>query len=151
MAISNGDIRPVLRNLCMMLKPEGFLQWGETDINSPLLESVSPDSAYLKLNDALSAAYGGTHDHTWIPRLKEIFIESGMTNVEQEHMGMGKPELRTYFANLNVWSYQEHVGQMRSDAVTDLWKQCEKERAHKGVEALWDNTIAIGRKPKESA
>ncbi|KAF2649437.1 hypothetical protein K491DRAFT_721664 [Lophiostoma macrostomum CBS 122681] len=89
--LRDGNPVPMLQNLLKMLKPGGYLQWGEWDFTSweVMRTSVAPS----KSNDELeqireyTSTLGGTKSGpgfismSWIARLHETFKQHGLEDV----------------------------------------------------------------------
>lgn len=98
--ISNGDPRPVSRSALKLLKPGGFLQWNETDTDSP---DAPAGSAWFKLTQIFKSR-NKKHDSAWIPKLDHIFHELGLEQVVKDQRLPQHGFRRYWFDNFAVVS-----------------------------------------------
>ncbi|KAI1496242.1 S-adenosyl-L-methionine-dependent methyltransferase [Biscogniauxia marginata] len=82
----NDDIQPVLKNLVRLLKPGGYLQWGDPDISSFRIEKTDPKNKDDALTKLVNMFQG--HDArlrpTWVSDLPRHFSEAGLEDVESD-------------------------------------------------------------------
>ncbi|KAI0201102.1 UMTA methyltransferase family protein [Astrocystis sublimbata] len=81
----NDEIPRVVARLFSLLKPGGYLQWGEPDLESLRFDTTTPEVK----TDNLRALFGllSVQDPrlkpTWIDRLDNLFTETGFVEVER--------------------------------------------------------------------
>ncbi|KAI1262493.1 S-adenosyl-L-methionine-dependent methyltransferase [Xylariaceae sp. FL1019] len=80
----DDEVPAAVRQLAKLLKPGGYLQWGELDVTSWRIETTNPNGkteALSRLNDLLRK-----HDTrlvpTWIPQLEKLLKDAGLHNVQ---------------------------------------------------------------------
>lgn len=94
-AVRGNDPRPILHNAMTMLKPGGFLQWGEIIPRSTTLGRPGHVSAAQKIISGMLSKMGSPTEieENWISRLPRIFEECGLSSVECFKMGQPRKEM----------------------------------------------------------
>ncbi|KAI1179000.1 hypothetical protein F4777DRAFT_535249 [Nemania sp. FL0916] len=121
--VISDDPTPVLRNLIKLLKPGGYLQWGEVDIKSMQIETVSPGLPTGSLTALWEevAASGTRFLPTWVKTLSQLFEREGLHSVEADWQ-KGKPHTAMAMQWCNLVVHQ---------MVADRVREANTERAAK--------------------
>lgn len=144
-AISNGDPRPILRNMLRLLKPGGYLQWLEYDFDHPV---TIRDSPWCRIGEMFTHVRA-THSNQWVVQLDEICKEEGLEEVEVRTV-LPKKEMLKYWQDNWYIGLQEFVKGMANPKIDELWASCNEERAALGYySAKTPIVFAVGRKCKE--
>ncbi|KAF2681997.1 S-adenosyl-L-methionine-dependent methyltransferase [Lentithecium fluviatile CBS 122367] len=92
LAVHNNDPGPIIQNLIRLLKPGGWISWGEIDYSSwKTVKTEEGEEAHDHITPLLRmiGTMGGTRpDWTvddWPIRLPEIFARNGLVNVEVDN------------------------------------------------------------------
>ncbi|KAG8166174.1 hypothetical protein KVR01_004726 [Diaporthe batatas] len=80
--LQDPDIPRVLRNVVDLLKPGGYLQWGEADVSSFRIETVDSASKTDSLRRLLelSQSQDSRLAPTWVPNMPKLFVDAGLKN-----------------------------------------------------------------------
>ncbi|KAL2021312.1 hypothetical protein VTK56DRAFT_7283 [Thermocarpiscus australiensis] len=100
--IKNDDPRPVLANLTKLLKPGGYLQWGEVDTIGCSIQTV-PGVSAENLEKLFSQLRGRD---TWKSRLTQIMDENGYTG-----------------SRLHTYAYGLDMARFWNDVYVSTWKE----------------------------
>ncbi|KAJ5659893.1 hypothetical protein N7507_006344 [Penicillium longicatenatum] len=84
--LKNEDMNTAIGNLLKLLKPGGYLQWSEPDIESFRIPTSVPGNKTDALSNlmAFSQPKDVRYKPTWIARLPEMFRGSGLRSVEYD-------------------------------------------------------------------
>ncbi|OTB07050.1 hypothetical protein M426DRAFT_9126 [Hypoxylon sp. CI-4A] len=151
--IIRDDPRPVLRNLIKMLKPGGYVQWSDTDIDSWHIRTTSADVPTDHMDELwrLSVPKGTSLTPTWVSSLPQIFETEGLLDVEADWQA-GDPltTLAIHWCNLPV--YEMVVNILRPTDPEKAAKIAELipkaiEQTKKGAMFAFKRVNVVGRKP----
>ncbi|KAL2041837.1 hypothetical protein N7G274_005621 [Stereocaulon virgatum] len=159
--VKDNDPVPLLQNVLKMLKPGGYLQWGEYDMTTMRTIYAGPTVGASDLNAVLlftqqlkkQDARIGKQD--WIPTLPTTFAEAGMTNIITSRHVPSKSSL-PYQLDVFLLTYEElsykTLDGMANNQGAKLRELLEKasEQARQGVAWAMDRIVVIGRKTGES-
>lgn len=85
--VKENEPTPLLRNVLRMLKPGGWIQWGEWDVINRHFTKTSSEGSQDSI-DKLEAEFAIMRRHTpqpnWTPRLDEYFLLQNVQNVAME-------------------------------------------------------------------
>ncbi|KAI9722839.1 MAG: hypothetical protein M1828_004405 [Chrysothrix sp. TS-e1954] len=86
--VSNNDPGPIIRNLVQLMKPGGWLQWGEFDLPSRKPVTAEPGTSTKALEEASAFPFRGSKDTRmtprWVPELGKLLTENGMEVIISE-------------------------------------------------------------------
>jgi len=147
------DPAPVLRNLTKLLKPGGYLQWCEIDLESQHVETISPDvpTDCLQAVQNLTVLKNTRLLPTWVKTLNQTFEVEGLQAVEADwQTGKRHTALAMHWCNL-------HIPMMISDKIRttnpqkagkiDALIQGSIIESQKGAMFAHTRVIVIGKKP----
>ena len=97
-AIPSGDPSGPLRNLLLLLKPGGWVQWGETTMDPDDLQ-VPQDSPWPKLWPTLYEVVNPQYNFMWPTRLGDFYKEAGLTKIQKVAAGEPVPTMRKYWTD----------------------------------------------------
>ncbi|MCJ1239924.1 hypothetical protein MMC14_007922 [Varicellaria rhodocarpa] len=153
--VRNNDPELLLKNLLKLLKPGGWLQWGELDLQSSTFVTANPLLSADSLKDAaiFPRSLGSTDtrmDPSWVPSLPEIFEKNGLRTVSCDHKPHSLSHL-PFMNDINVMTWEEMKDSMNSkDAQTYasiLAKFGEfNEKAQRGVAMNIEKWVVVGKK-----
>ncbi|KAK0635959.1 hypothetical protein B0T17DRAFT_650863 [Bombardia bombarda] len=151
--VISDDPRPVIQRLLKLLKPGGYLQWGEIDPLNTSIVTASPDLP----TDYHKALFRENHPKNsrmvapWIRDLPQIFEEQGLLDVEADWRN-GKPHavLAMHWCCLHI--HEMVIGRVRRSnpekaAELDAIFQGTLAEARKGVAFSIDRVVVVGQKP----
>ncbi|KAJ8133038.1 hypothetical protein O1611_g586 [Lasiodiplodia mahajangana] len=80
----NDDVPQVVAKLYELLKPGGYLQWGEPDLETLRFDSTQPGCKMESLHSlfGLLAVQDPQLKPTWINRLDNIFTDAGFVDID---------------------------------------------------------------------
>ncbi|KAL4815063.1 hypothetical protein BDW67DRAFT_186113 [Aspergillus spinulosporus] len=83
LVLKNTQIEQAIRNLMQLLKPGGYLQWGEPDVSSLRIEQTAPGTDISALNELTELTLGmdARLRPTWVPSLPKLFETCGLGDV----------------------------------------------------------------------
>ncbi|ROW17079.1 hypothetical protein VPNG_01298 [Cytospora leucostoma] len=144
------EIPQVLRNLVDLIKPGGYLQWGEADVASFRIESADPELKTDALHRLLrvSQPQDARLSPEWVPSLPKLFAESGLVNTESDDREM--PAALAYFIHeCNLMIHELLIRQTQNKEVAktvgDLMPEVTAE-TKKGAWWAFTRWTVIGRK-----
>ncbi|OTA58319.1 hypothetical protein K449DRAFT_436681 [Hypoxylon sp. EC38] len=92
LAVHNNDPAPIIRNLVKLLKPGGWISWGEMDYSSwKIVRTEEGNDVEDNLTPLLEmiGTLGGTRPNwtadDWPIRLPKFFEQYGLTNIETDN------------------------------------------------------------------
>ncbi|KAF3014675.1 hypothetical protein E8E14_002808 [Neopestalotiopsis sp. 37M] len=82
----NDEIPDVIAKIFRMLKPGGYIQWEEADMESLRFDKSKPESTtkYLEELFKLLLVQDPRFTPTWAQRLPELFSEAGFVDVQKD-------------------------------------------------------------------
>ncbi|KAI1402161.1 S-adenosyl-L-methionine-dependent methyltransferase [Hypoxylon fuscum] len=84
--LKDGEMKQAVANVKKIIKPGGFLQWGETDIHGWRVEKANPGNKIDAHKQLMQLTLGQDTrlQSTWIPTLAQLCSEAGFTDVETD-------------------------------------------------------------------
>ncbi|RDL41293.1 S-adenosyl-L-methionine-dependent methyltransferase [Venustampulla echinocandica] len=159
--IRDGNPVPMLKNLIKMLKPGGYISWGEWDVAT--WEVIRIPSAPSQTNEELNELreYTSTLGKTrpgpsfissgWITRLHQTFAENGLSNVIVDRHKFST-EIATLLLDTWMVASQEisanildGLGGGQGDVARALVEEVGKNRGNTAFNL--ERVITIGQKP----
>ncbi|KAI0173628.1 hypothetical protein GGR52DRAFT_543820 [Hypoxylon sp. FL1284] len=150
--IIRDDPYPILRNLIKMLKPGGYVQWSEADIDSWHIRTTSPDvpTDHMAALWQKSVPKGSRLTPTWVSSLPQAFEKEGLLDVEADWQS-GDPltTLAIHWCNLPV--YEMVSNQMRPthpELAAEIDELIPKAiiQSRKGAMFAFNRVNVVGRK-----
>lgn len=157
--VRNNDPSPILRNALKMLKPGGYLQWGEMDGGK--MHVIAPDSsistsATHEMIEALNyhRLFGIDVVDVWTSRLAALFEQAGFDIVDDQKMTL-KKELRKAMTDCNYTVFDHTARNMVGENGCmpgseknwlELWTKSGEE-IRNGVAMVSDFLVCVGQKP----
>ncbi|KAI1382879.1 uncharacterized protein F4822DRAFT_435255 [Hypoxylon trugodes] len=152
--VIEDDPTPVVGNLIKLLKPGGYIQWGDIDAQSMQLLTSLPDIPA----DKLAALWKATIPIDsrvfpgWCRDLAQIFQSHGLQEVEADwQIGKRQSSMAMHWCNLSV---HEMIGgrlrlknPQRASEIAAL-VQAAAVQTQKGAMFMYDRVNVLGRKPK---
>ncbi|RAL00867.1 uncharacterized protein BO80DRAFT_425262 [Aspergillus ibericus CBS 121593] len=82
----DDEIENALRNVFKLLKPGGYLQWGDVDVHSTRIENANQGKSTAALEEIIKITRSADHRLTahWIPELPTLFEKSGFRDVKSD-------------------------------------------------------------------
>ncbi|KAI4195383.1 MAG: hypothetical protein LQ346_003459 [Caloplaca aetnensis] len=161
LGIQDRDPEPVVQNLLRMLRPGGWISWGEYDYSRwEIVQTAGkPDNGSDDLTALLDyvGTIGGTRPNwarnLWPARLPQIFEANGLVNISEDRRPFPKELLQTQLdAALMAceevsYGAMDHLGGGRGEKARELIAKCFRNRSHTAYNV--DRLTVIGRKPLE--
>ncbi|KAI1736261.1 hypothetical protein F4680DRAFT_432335 [Xylaria scruposa] len=151
--VIENDPAPVLRNLTKLLKPGGYLQWCEIDLESQHVETISPDvsTECLQAVQELTVLKDTRLMPTWVRRLQHTFESEGLQAVEADwQTGRRHTALAMHWCNLHIpmmISDKIRTSNPEKAAKIDSAIQGSIIETQNGAMFVHTRVIVIGRKP----
>ena len=144
--VQNEDPSPVIRNLMLLLKPGGYLQWDELNVPGSFILRTTPDLQVAELEHRLASLkqIGG-----WVKRLATYMVECGLSEEgcwEYEE----RKELAQAFFAINLAKDAEMIvtrsqsaaeRDAQLNAITDLY-----DISRKGAVLCTPKVVCVARK-----
>ena len=96
--VRDGDPRPVIRNMMMLLKPGGYLQWDELDVAHSFILKVKEDVPTIKMEETLQML---SQAGRWVAKLAEAMEQCGLVDARISSF-VEKTELAKAFFDINL-------------------------------------------------
>ncbi|KAI1169762.1 UMTA methyltransferase family protein [Nemania sp. FL0916] len=82
----NDEIPSVVAKLFTLLKPGGYIQWGEADYDTLRFDKTTPHASTTAIEDLfkLLAVQDPRLKPTWVAKLPELFAQGGFVEVEKD-------------------------------------------------------------------
>ncbi|KAI1409705.1 S-adenosyl-L-methionine-dependent methyltransferase [Hypoxylon sp. FL1857] len=152
--VIDGDPGPVLKNLVTLLKPGGYLQWGDIDIQSMRIETASPDVP----TDKLVSLWNETVPKdtklfpSWPKDLARLFENYGLQGVEADwQVGKRHTRLAIHWCSLLVHAMVgaklRSVNPQKASEI-DTLVQAASDQSRKGAMFSYSRVTVIGQKPR---
>ncbi|OTA84585.1 hypothetical protein M434DRAFT_400421 [Hypoxylon sp. CO27-5] len=152
--VIEDDPEPVLENLIKLLKPGGYLQWSDVDVQSMQIVTSSPDVP----TDKLVALWNETVPKDtrlcpgWARDLARLFEKHGLQGVEADwQIGKHDTRLAMHWCNLHahemVAARLREVNPQKASEI-DTLVQAAAAESRKGAMYSFSRVNAIGRKPE---
>ncbi|ROV90906.1 hypothetical protein VMCG_09957 [Cytospora schulzeri] len=131
----DAEIPQVLRNLSDLIKPGGYLQWGEPDVMSFRIETKDPECKTEALSRLLQVTRPQDSRLTprWAPSLPKLFAEAGLVDLESDVREMPAP-----------WAYFNHECNLMLHEL--LLRQTQNKEVAKAVGELMPEVLAETKK-----
>ncbi|KAL8936369.1 MAG: hypothetical protein Q9211_004219 [Gyalolechia sp. 1 TL-2023] len=156
--ITNNDPTAVLGHLLAMLKPGGYLQWGEFALRNLRIVKANQDSSstHLERLRRMYERFFSIHKASWPERLGDVFKEAGLQEVAFEGKWTDDAYL-DYHMHTILLSLEEandripNAGKATAGEIAELRAELAKAAAEtrEGAVMAVESVIAVGRKPAE--
>ncbi|KAI0120232.1 S-adenosyl-L-methionine-dependent methyltransferase [Hypoxylon sp. NC0597] len=151
--VIKDDPEPVLKNLIKLLKPGGYLQWSDVDVQSMQIVTSSPDVP----RDKLVALWDETVPEDtrlrpgWSRDLAGLFEKHGLQGVEADWQ-IGKHDTRLAMHWCNLQAHEMVAARLREvnpqkASEIDALVQAAAAESRKGAMYSIPRVNAIGKKP----
>ncbi|KAL9093646.1 MAG: hypothetical protein Q9159_000175 [Coniocarpon cinnabarinum] len=150
--VKNNDPAPILKNLIKLLKPGGYLQWGEPDAESVRLVKSNPSNPSESLERVYADMIGSMalFRPTWVKELYRAVEAEGLTEVINDRQS-GPPHVWFAFNQCNMMIFDELLEQGKIPKEKQQeWRQLldlANKECQQGATMLSDRLHVIGRKP----
>lgn len=142
------DPLPAIRNIALLLKPHGYLQWEEMDLTQTLIatpdDSITADA--VTRMDSLMKTHGA---RTWVPQIPAMLEKSGFHDVQRFDVQPDMALLK-FSTDMHVLAWAEIAanqpeGSERRERFTRIIEEVREETA-KGVGHGAVKLIFVARK-----
>ncbi|KAI2602805.1 S-adenosyl-L-methionine-dependent methyltransferase [Hypoxylon sp. NC1633] len=84
--VKNDEIEHVLANMMKILKPGGYLQWGESEIHKWGVKKMGPQNEVSAHDQLMSMSLGQDTrlQSTWVSDMAQLFSKAGFGHVETD-------------------------------------------------------------------
>ncbi|KAJ5916855.1 hypothetical protein N7504_000870 [Penicillium tannophilum] len=153
LVLKDGDVAGVLGSILKLLKPGGYLQWFEADMLSWKIQTTSPENKTKAIASLMeiSQPKDDRFNPTWIPRLPDLFRESGLTAVELDAKDpppeMIMPLHYVTFMVYECFTRQANIPEW-SEAIREAIPGALRE-TKAGAANVFTRYTVLGRKPLE--
>ncbi|PLB53896.1 S-adenosyl-L-methionine-dependent methyltransferase [Aspergillus steynii IBT 23096] len=147
--INESQAVGVLARLKKLLKPGGYLEWGETDMASWRIEKSNPANKVDSLTELFRRARSELPT-SWCAKLPGMFLQEGFENVKSDvrdtppHLLMPLHDSSILF--LSTWINRLISNTEEKAKLRLLIQQADREALHGSV-WVFTRPIVIGRKP----
>lgn len=143
-AIQDGDVRPFLKTFLSLLRPGGYLQWGEVSKTEPVGESAGTDAMWHGFGDGISNNRPDLNaKFTWVKDLPATFREHGLTNVKAAEGGKSKQHMGRFWTDNHLGAVAEVAkGIGTGDKVI---QDIDEARRH-GINMSCEIQVVLGQK-----
>ncbi|KAI0842967.1 hypothetical protein F5Y06DRAFT_256565 [Hypoxylon sp. FL0890] len=151
--VIDNDPEPVLKNIIRLLKPGGYLQWGDVDVQSMRIETSSPDVP----TDKLVALWDETVPKDtklfagWSRDLERLFGNHGLQGVEADwQTGKRDTCVAMHWCNLPI--HEMVAARLRQAnpqkaSEIDYLVQAAAAQSRKGAMFVLSRVNVVGQKP----
>ncbi|KAH7311417.1 S-adenosyl-L-methionine-dependent methyltransferase [Stachybotrys elegans] len=157
MCVISENPAPILENLMKLLKPGGYLQWGEMDHPTHRFEKSKPEHSIEWLQQA--GEFPSTlrtedtrMDARWVSQLAEYYKKGGLEVVADEHKYRGSSHLAFYCdPAFMVWEeWRSKMAPKDAAKYGEILTNAKKEvqDAKRGVSINMEIRTVVGRKPE---
>lgn len=148
--VQNKDPSPILGNLALLLKPQGWLQWDEMDISDSVIMHAAGESGKTDAVQKMDRLMKGHGAGGWILDLPSIMRQTG--GFEKAKLHRVKPErsLLKFYTDMHLGSWTEIASNQPEGSerrkefeqlVMDLNEETRQGAAHGAAKV-----ICVGRK-----
>ncbi|KAI9877444.1 MAG: hypothetical protein M1830_003866, partial [Pleopsidium flavum] len=153
LVVRNNNPLPILLNLLKLLKPNGYLQWGEVDLSHRKTVKSNPKNSSESLTQLQNDVQELLHTPlpSWPANLGGLFKGQGMTNVSTN--SNWTPDAYLSFVQANALLIQEEIiGRVGGAKMEGLQKVFAKAVAEcrEGVSWNIERLTSIGQKAETS-
>ncbi|RYP89415.1 hypothetical protein DL769_000066 [Monosporascus sp. CRB-8-3] len=149
--LTNNDVQRVTESFVRMLRPGGYLQWGEVDVASFRIETLNPDTNVEALQELLRLSQGQDSrlKPTWVPRLPDLLSDVGLVEVESDvkdappHLALAKHECNLLMHHVFI---NKTPDEALAQALAELLPKVARE-TREGAYWAFTRWTVIGRKP----
>ncbi|RDL41295.1 S-adenosyl-L-methionine-dependent methyltransferase [Venustampulla echinocandica] len=155
--VKDNDPEPVIRNMIKMLKPGGYISWGEFDFASWKTISSTGGEPSSDLDKLLfyNATVGNTKPVNflathWPQRLPQIYADHGLTEIVTDRNPFS-PEVTTYMLDTFMVAAEEisynvldRIGGGQGDVARGLIEKVTQNRRNMSIQL--DRLVTVGRK-----
>ncbi|KAK7740629.1 hypothetical protein SLS62_011070 [Diatrype stigma] len=147
----NDEIPGLVEKLFKLLKPGGYVQWGEPDIETVSVKKADPNATTEGLNSLfkLMSVQDPRFKPTWLRKLPQLLTESGFTDVETDTRD-DSPHFEFMFHECGLLIYELIARKTKNE---EMAKKVEEllpraaEETRNGCYLTSVRWIVIGRKP----
>ncbi|KAF4629300.1 hypothetical protein G7Y89_g8850 [Cudoniella acicularis] len=159
LAVQNNDPEPIVKNLLTLLKPGGYISWGEYDyskweiVRSKQATGGSIDHLTSLLDDI--GTIGGTKPdwarNFWPARLPEIYKENGLVEIAVDERPFRKEVLQFQLDTALMASDEiartaiDPLGNGKGDRTRELIQKAFADRGNKAFNV--SRLTVVGRRP----
>ncbi|KAI0891817.1 S-adenosyl-L-methionine-dependent methyltransferase [Annulohypoxylon nitens] len=149
----DDDVLGVVAKLFRLLKPGGYLQWGEPDMETMRLDKTKPENKTENLVELLQlfTVQDDRLKPTWVRHLSEIFSKAGFVDIEQDTKD-APPHLAFMFHEAGLMIHDLFARKTKNEHMARelgrLLPVAVEENKH-GVYGTALRVTVIGRKPRE--
>ncbi|KAL4747552.1 hypothetical protein BDW72DRAFT_182562 [Aspergillus terricola var. indicus] len=158
--LQDDEIERVARNVMQLLKPGGYIQWGEPDVSSFRIETIDSQAAagcrhpaaHAALTELLhvSQAQDSRLKPTWVPKLPFILESLGLESVESD-VKDAPPDVAMATHNCNLAIHELIARKTGNHAVREQLERIIPLAVRESREgAFWAFTrwVVVGRMPR---
>ncbi|OTB18370.1 hypothetical protein K445DRAFT_315184 [Daldinia sp. EC12] len=147
----NDDIPGVAAKLFSLLKPGGYLQWGEADMETLRFDKTKPENKTDNLVDLfkLLAVQDDRLKPTWVRNLPEIFADAGFVDVEKDTQDP-VPHLAFIFHEAGLMIHELIARTTKNEHMANELKRLIPAAAEETKQGAYGTSLrvtVIGRKP----
>ncbi|KAK3311847.1 hypothetical protein B0H66DRAFT_575676 [Apodospora peruviana] len=148
------DPAPVLRNLLKLLKPGGYLQWCEIDLESQHVETISPDvpKDCLEAVQKLTVVGDTRLLPLWVKTLDETFKAEGLLGVNADwQAGRRHTAYSMHWCNLTIpMNISDKIRKSNPEKAAQIDRLIEGAIDESAKGAMWahNRVIVTGQKPE---
>ncbi|KAI1168090.1 UMTA methyltransferase family protein [Nemania serpens] len=105
--VLNDEVPGVVEKLFSLLKPGGYLQWGEADLDTLRFDKTTPEGSTTAMTDLynLLAVQDPRLKPRWIAKLPELFAQGGFVQVEKDSQD-ARPHLAFIFFEASLMIHE---------------------------------------------
>ncbi|KAI1205771.1 S-adenosyl-L-methionine-dependent methyltransferase [Annulohypoxylon truncatum] len=147
----NDDIPSVVAKLISLLKPGGYLQWGEADMETLRFDITKPGNKTDNLVELfkLLAVQDDRLKPTWVRHLPEIFAKAGFVDVEKD-MQDALPHLAFIFHEAGLMIHDLIARKTKNEHMARELRRLIPAAAEETKQGAYGTSLrvtVIGRKP----
>ncbi|KAI0444321.1 S-adenosyl-L-methionine-dependent methyltransferase [Xylaria telfairii] len=147
----NDEIPRVVAKLFTLLKPGGYLQWGEPDLESLRFDRTKPESKTDNLRELFSllSVQDPRLKPTWINHLDEIFVSNGFVEVERVTRD-APPHLAFTFHEAGLMIHEQIARKTKNERMAGELKRllpAAVEETRLGAYITSLRYLVVGKKP----
>ncbi|OTA91940.1 hypothetical protein M434DRAFT_32210 [Hypoxylon sp. CO27-5] len=152
--LHDKEVPGILQKLIKLLKPGGYLQWGEADISSLRIEKTQPNNKIDALTRLakISQSQDTRLAPTWVPKLPSLMESAGLSDIQVDTRD-GPEYLRFAMHECNLGLHELIARTTRSEVFAKELEQIMPEVAEetrKGAMWVFPRWTVVGKKPSTS-